>query len=310
MSVLDIILTSSVTFVSIIGGFIISLMLKLSSERKSLESKFETTKREIKFKQETVSNFKNELARKIVFNWAYEIISIIFKEKGIFSDIIEKEYDFNSLFKKKPTYSLTETDLRQFYNNIYNLIEKITLIFMDDIKKCIEQTEEEIENFDDYVRITDIDIPKEEYQVWEKVYRYYKYLNREKELEKMRYSIPMDNPHPTLFDQNYNATILIDLEKKIKDHNTNIKLLNKRKTNLEEELSQLGKPEGLSTGIFLLAYYLLTTIILPIIIKYFNLVTKSFESIIFAFFNGGLVLFLFYIVWLYFKISPKKNKNN
>lgn len=308
----NIYISSSVTIVSIVGGFIISLMLNISSQRKGLKSKIKTVQNDLEFKTKKITGIKNELGEKIIFNWSYEIISTIFKNKGFYSDLIEQENNLDILYKKNETHTLTKKDLKDHYDEMYNLIEEIIILFAKDIDKYSDH-EDFFEGFNKYVNIIDRNISKDRYEIWKKVYDYFIYLNKKERYETMKedptsfFPGPMINQHPSVFDSGYQTSVLNDLEKQLKSLNSEISFLQNKDNNLKNELNQLSKPKGLSEGIVLLSYYMLAVICYPVSLKFFNLFNDFHGFMLYILFIFGLILFLVYIVWLLFNISSKEN---
>lgn len=301
-------INSSVAIVSIVGGFIISLMLNLSSQRQGIKSKLITIKNDIEFKTKEISKIKNNLGEKIAKQWVLDISANILKEQDIFSDILEKGGDFNKLFKKNKVYGLTEEELKSHYNRIYEIVFEFIKLFFEDNIDDVELDED----FDKYIKKFDKKVPKEKYKLWEKTYDYLTYLTKEKaykEREKAPFKKgfnpdKLTNVPPSVSNSNFiEESNLSNLGNNLQSLLSQKRILESRKDNLKNELSKLNKPKGLIKGIILLIYFTLGGICYPISSQFFSFYNESHKYILFILFILGLILFLLYLAWLVKSIS-------
>ena len=286
-------ISSSIAIVSIVGGFIITLMLNLSSQRQGIKSKLNTIKNSIDFKSKEIKEIKDELGQAVVKNWVFDI----------YSNMSEKEETFDRLLKEEATYSLTRDELKLHYNKLYKSIEEFKDSFINNL-------EEYPEEFNEYIRRNNKDVSNSNYEIWRDLYDYKIYLMKKEEWKK-RQGDPLKNGWNagvfTMTDPSLNASLgnsnLINLEDQLNSLLSKKRLLKSQKENLKNELSKLDKPKGLNQGVSLLFYFTLSGVLYPIIIKFYNLNNNYHELISFVLFVFGLLLFLFYIIWLLFNIS-------
>ena len=277
---------SAATIVAIMGGFLISKIIGLSSEKEGIINQIADVESQTKFKKE----MQNELQIKIlsadieefIDDCSFDIIEIAVGHYLKNANFVGFDLPFQKYFIENNSNKRTEEELKPPFDNMLEMVKKAIIFFFGNVKETAGYTC----SFSEFLYNNHIEIPQEKQSIYEKVY--------EEITERVEEycSSPLDRigyfnarklvPQKNQSEMNRYREMIVEWER----NDLDIKYLDKQKAELEYKLKNYGKPKGVIPGVVVLTYFTFTGIIYPI-----SLLPISAEN--FTIFQRSLVIFLF-----------------
>ena len=301
-SFLTTVAASSASIVAILGGFIASKLISISSERSNVIDKLKAIEKELSFKQTEIISKQEKKDKE-------DALTFI---RFHLEDLIE-EHPLDIVYDIAENQCITINRLEPYWNKAMNLFHELCEAYPEEANNAEYNSD---------------DLPKEiarkysedsfSYAILESIVNFMKKRVREekrKKLEEERKNNFLLNSLACL-DLNYS-----DLTEPLQEVNlisspwnyaqneqdiarldTDIKYLEFQKKQLQEQKTALTKPKGMRTGLIIFALFSIACIIAPLAMspRYFD---KLFDFwrikliILFLFFSGMVSIFL-YLVYL------------
>lgn len=284
------IITGTSSLVAIIGGFLVSRVISLSSEQSAIEKRLKEINNDISIKKDMYEKSSALLLAEDVDDFILENIkNFVFTDKSVEQLLDEGDYD-----------GLTAEKLEPFIK-LFNSVK-------DEVIKIINEYDKDTisKDFDDIINgKSDLNIPDKKYW-YELVYdEIYESLPREQPLNS--FSLPqfMHNPTynqkhitPVIEQQRYREMVK-DCEKLSND----LIILSAQQKEQQELLSYYGTPHCMWSGLGVLMYACIVGIVFPSLllpypIEYYNNTTIRW-ILLGLFFSELVVLFIYLGLSLY-----------
>lgn len=281
------IISSTAALVAIIGGFLVSRVISLSSEKNSIVRRLREINNDLKSKKELLNTIEIDLLEDDIDSFINEYSKEIIIENKPFDELLE--YD--------KSYNLTVEQLKPYIVELLSIRDEI-INLMDDAESLPEE-------FNDFIRINGFNI-NDRIEWYELVYQ-----TLYDEIMKSSYSsygplgIKVPTP-PNLIPARLNLVeqqIHRDKIKEFQRLQNEIEVLKVRKDEQEKILNDYAKPNGLWGGFFVLIYSCVVGIAYPSTLLpypkdvYNDELTKCFLLVLF--FSQLIVLFLYLGIAMY-----------
>lgn len=285
------IIASTAALVAIIGGFLVSRVITLSSEKNSIVRRLREINNEMNNKKEMLDRvelilFKDDVDD-FIENHAEEIL-------------IERK-SINTILEENPSIELTEEDLKPYTRKLFQIFEDLTSL--------IEKTDDEYvlpNTFDEFAK--DSRIKVSEYYYWYEIV-YWVIMNIEPKQPSLT-SIATINlsasiPDPSMF-KTANSNSVQMYQDQIKERNSlqgEVQIISGMKKEQEKILKDYGKVSGLWSGLAVLIYACIVGIVIPSILLPYPLETYDDINIkiflLTLFFSELVALFLYLSISMY-----------
>lgn len=281
------IISSTAALVAIIGGFLVSRVISLSSEKNSIVRRLREINNDLKSKKELLNTIEIDLLEDDIDSFINEYSKEIIIENKPFDELLE--YD--------KSYNLTVEQLKPYIVELLSIRDEI-INLMDDAESLPEE-------FNDFIRINGFNI-NDRIEWYELVYQ-----TLYDEIMKSSYSsygplgIKVPTP-PNLIPARLNLVeqqIHRDKIKEFQRLQNEIEVLKVRKDEQEKILNDYAKPNGLWGGFFVLIYSCVVGIAYPSTLLpypkdvYNDELTQCFLLVLF--FSQLIVLFLYLGIAMY-----------
>lgn len=287
---------SAAALVAIIGGFLISRIITLSSERNGIITRLSEVKNELDCKEIELE----KINRKIIESDAEDFIEESLEE------IIHRGGDItiDDLVEEHKKSGLSRNDLQPYFDRIIDFTKQAYNQIKEQIDRTNESDEEFPEEFSEFKKL--IEIPEGAERVYKGVFDYFSELRERVNKEMMsRYGLPtyshLNYKMPTITSPIISVAESQSYNQLVRDR----RLLENECLRIEGQYNELynrllslGKPKGIHWGIFALSYFSLVGIVypitlIPISVKEFSLFHRFSVVVLFA---SGLLMVLLYLI--------------
>lgn len=295
IAILSTISQSSAAMVAIIGGFLVSRFVSLSSEKEGLRRELSSTTQKLKLlkkEYEPVHSYRKSISEEYFYDLAFDDLTEIKAEYENFDELVKKHIPRGSTFEEIHPYALSlEARIQKAKNNIGKLLRDGDNdgLDIDDLKsrglKFLPEDDEIYESI--AVNIISL-LPERSRSMFETPNFAFNNLTNP----------VVDQIQAKRFDEALAQESALQSQ---------IALTETKAKRLEREYNVIGKPVGTSVGIALLIFLSLFGIVLPIILMGFEFVQMNIWikwALILAFIIG-LGSVLGYIMWY----AKSLNKN-
>lgn len=278
---------SSAAIIAIIGGFIVTKLIQLSSSQAGLKNRLNELANLIILKEKEIVDLKKTI---------FEFDTQSFFKKNIDRMIESKgKLTLKEILQDDKT-DLKEDELRPCFNKINKAVTDSFILFdcsLDDL---------DVVDFKDILKKNELYLSPEIENVYSKVYNYVK--NRHDTLFGGMSTIIQNFTPPHIFQietQRYNM-LRADLDKDVQEK----LILATEKDNLISQLKSIGKPRGLKLGLWVFAIFTFVGVWFPIMFLYLEIF--KYNKIIMLLFTGCLIAILIYFTSYItiFQIDSKK----
>jgi len=286
------IISSTAALVAIIGGFLVSRVISLSSEKNSIVRRLKEINNDLKSKKKMLKTIEKELLDDDVDTFIYEYSEEIIIENKPFDELLE--YD-NS-------YNLTVEQLKPYIDELLRI--------KDEVIRLMNKAESLPEEFNDFLKTSGLNVQdrKDWYElvyqtIWDKIPK-----NPSYDPFGINISTPANliAPRPNLVEQQMYRDKVNELNRL----QSEVQILMVRKEEQEKILNDYGKPNGLWGGFFVLVYSCVVGIAYPSTLLpypkgvYNDELTKCFLLVLF--FSQLIVLFLYLGIEMY-RLTKSQN---
>lgn len=286
---------------AIIGGFLVSRVITLASEKGSIEKRLREINTELENKQKMLDMVELELLEDDVDDFVYDHAE----------DILISEKPIQDILKEDNSTDLTQEELSPYIESLIAIYDKI----LDEINKTdIDYSLPR--NFDDFVKDNNIKIDNN--KKWHEIAYDIIYKEHQRNLRKQissnpllgNYSIPFA---PDLINLNMptytSSTWYLDQVKARNSLRNEILILQGMKKEQENSLNKYSRISGLWSGLAVLAYSSIVSIIIPITLlpypvgKYDDLATRKLLLLLFI---SQLIMLFIYLTVSMYKLTREK----
>lgn len=302
-SLLSTLSQSSAAMVAIVGGFLVSKLVAISSEREALKRQLKTARQGLKHIQPAYDEaYRYRLAnsKDTFLGWIQdELVNAGLNEVNYEALSAENIPRGSSVEEMLPFAITLHERVKKAYGTISPLLKDAYFdsnLDLDDLKKRGLKISEEDESIYDEV------FHKLKSQLPEKpVTNLMGMLARASAFS----NIPMSAIRPS-WSHDIDAHRLDESIREEQDLKEQLVALESEISRLTYDLAKLGKPDGVLPAVFILSSFSLLGIVFPVIVMAFSPTKLSVELAIalIGSFVVGLVSVLGYIVWYLKKISP------
>ena len=292
--------TSTAALVAIIGGFLISRVISLTSEQSSIARRLREGMNEYQARESLLTKLENELLNEDAEDFIEKYyIKLTFKGSSV-----------NEIFKKQKFRGRTEEELESYIQNLKKVYE--------DLKKLTKNGQDTDLEFDAFYNLyfsyKEIEFPDKK-QWYEKLYREMQDIkSRERStLEAASYGLysihEIDDYDPTeyLIDPDFFTKNGSDTAKKVDHLKTEMGILRLQVVGQSKILQDFGKPEGVGVGLCVLIYASAVSIVWPTMLLPYNVGEyndKLTKQVLLGLFYSHLV-FLFGYLGFYIRYLLK-----
>ncbi|KNZ41390.1 hypothetical protein [Acetobacterium bakii] len=284
------------TIIAIIGGFVASKLITLSTERNDAITSLNEVLEELSFKQ----NKMEKLIKKVTEDDAKDFI-----RKNIIELI--KNTKLVDLYKEEDRLNIRFEDLMPFWDKCNNIWHEVKKTILD--KDCKKEDINEVgiprilvKDLDDF----DYEICKYAIEAYED---YIEETTRQIHGGLFMPSFNMKSYQMPFFSNKWYDDAISEI-RNLKD---SIDWLNFQKTQLSHRISALGKPKGMKAGLIIFCLYSIASIVIPLTLIPFT--TYNYQlficvkrGIITVFFLGMFFVFLYFSSLLTWKKEEPKEK--
>lgn len=286
---------SAAAFVAIVAGFLVSRLLALSAERNGLESRLRDVRAQLKGKQRDLQEVQDRLLRWDVSD---------FFDNDTLDLVIEKQGNISltEVMTEAISCSRSDEELQPFYDKIVAATRNALSLFREDRNDGFESQQQ----FYDYLERKGLVLSNLERRVYLRVRRFL----REQEEKNTRFASAIV---PTLSALAMKPEYLrADELNSYRQLERDIELIERDKKSLEaiesdltDQLTYAGKPEGVNWGLAVLAYFSVVGIILPLALT--PMAPDHFSGLfrwgVFILFLSGFLFFFLYLAKLVRQLS-------
>ena len=280
-SLITVIITSTAAIVAIIGGFLVSRVITLASEKNSIERKLKEINSDLSAKESMLEQVNIEILEEDIDSFIYDYSKDIIIENKNIEEIIEDDDNYDFSIDELIPY------LREF-----NSITDTVINWMRDVDSFPK-------DFDEFLKNNELKVEKrkEWYKlaydtIWDKVPE-----NSPKNPFELNFDLT-----PALTSTNLvnSFSISRSYENKLKEQkvlSNDVEILKLRKAEQEKILDDYAKPVGLWGGFWVLVYACSVGIVYPSTLLpfqegiYNDVTTKWF--LLFLFFSELITLFMY-----------------
>lgn len=285
------IISSTAALVAIIGGFLVSRIITLSSEKNAIVRRIHEIDTELINKREMLNRVELILLEEDVNDFIKEHAEDILVEGKTIEDILDEDDSINR----------NEVELKPYVEDLYKIYDdSITMIENTDYSYCLPS------NFDNFIKDNDIKIDKR--KDWYEIVYTIIYNNLLSEpptnpIFGMQHYFKM--PKVPVYKPSNIANVKWYNEK-AKERNSlkdEVNILSSMKKEQEKLLNKYGGVSGLWSGLLILAYSTIVGIVMPISLlpypldKYNDIRTR--KVLLLLFFSGLASLFIYLCVSMY-----------
>lgn len=282
------IVTSTAALTAIIGGFLVSRVITLSSEQNGINRKLRELNNEINAKEASLS----QVAEYIISEDAFDFIS------DNVDELSEGESSLKEIHKEDRYTELTLKQLEPYvelYNTIFNEIQSLT-----------KQVRPLPSDFDDFKKRLSIELSREEKLDWyELAYNFiYESLPKRKSNSSFFPDIPpLANFHNSVRPVNHYYHNQVKIKEQLEKELVVLKL---QKAEQDKILTEYGKPNGIWSGLIVLIYSSVVGIAYPVTLlpyplnTYNDSLTKIFLIILFL---SELIALFGYLIFAMRKLT-------
>jgi hypothetical protein len=289
LALLATIAQSSAAIVAIVGGFLVSRLVQLSSERDGLRRRLEDTRGELGHVEELFSEahrFRLANSQSDLFDF---VIAELVEEK--------EDLDLTALLLDNTPRGSTEEEMRPYLDSLLARVQAAKR----SVREVLRNDDSSRLDLDD-LRDRGLIVPPSEEEIYFEIVRWLR-----SSLPAPRTSFPgigaMANLDiPVTLNPAYAATDTRRLDDSIRDEqqlDSRRTILAAEAARLEREINSLGRPAGVTSGITILSIYSLFGIVVPV--AYMAVPSAAFDQwqswILIVIFTGGLAAVLTYIAW-------------
>jgi len=281
------IITATAALVAIIGGFLVSRVITMASEKQSIERRLKEIDNDLKIKKEMLDNIENLIFEDDINEFIQDHCEeLIIEEKNLQEILCENDY-----------YELNEEDLKPYVEELISI--------RDRLNETMERSEDIPVEFKDFINQNkfQIDGRKDWYEL---VYT----ILRKERLGSRSWSLHMIDPkiispHVSV----YNAQIYRDRIKNRDQLRSEVEFLTIRKNEQQKILDDYKKTSGLWSGLAVLVYACIVGIAYPsLLLPYPEGIyddKKTKWLLIALFFSALFVIFTYLAVSIY-KLTQRK----
>ncbi len=281
---------ASASIVAILGGFIASKLISIAGERKSVLGKMDEVEEQLKAKREE----RNQLQER-----ANEDAAVVFIRTNVAALISGESFD--DVMSVNFSGNMPEAQMREYW-------EKASSICNEIVSYC--------KSYDKYnrdeINVNQHNIPIEIAKKYHQDYFAYNVCREvgDKHINQIMYWDGADHILQKNFSPGRGSVMQAMLDtKQFSDIDSEIKWLQYRKKELEEERIRLSNPEGMKMGVVIFALFSLLCIVFPLLLSPFttnNACTAwLLKLLILVLFAAGLTGIILYLVSL---LRWKENK--
>ena len=292
-TVLTTIAAASASFVAILGGFIASKLISVSSEREDTINKLEDIDEEIAYRTKVLEAAQQENTEEDALRFVLDHIEALVDWYVIDTVYKHEEHPDISLEALRPYWEKGMTICKQYKT----AIKEKDRLNADDVPQKLAMT----------LRKDDFG-----YEVCKKIGAYYRKLERIEQRQRNPYdmvSFVADIEAPRISGLWYSKN-----EEIIKEQETAIGWLKLQREQVEKTKNRLHKPKGIVGGLVVFALFSILCIVLPLAFSPFSTACYNYyliaKIVFLSIFILGLVGVFVYLVWLLKWNDKKKEKNN
>lgn len=281
--------------VAILGGFIVSRLVSLSSQRNGLRSRL----REV-VRREELAKASHKSAQERLQRW---------KGEKFVADVLPELIDtqggvaLEELTRKYETWDMSEKELAPFFEEAVRVVRDAIAYF-----QAHPVLGNARDSFDEYAKVLGISLTKSEREVYERIY----YDKRREAMSSMgqlqepifRLTGFRDPEMEQLRASEY-GVLLRSCQEAARD----ISRLAAERRVIKEDLSRLGQPSGVGTGIAILAYLTVVGVILPLCLLPLDIHRNYvfLKWLVLALFFLGLSAFMAYLYFTFLWTTKQPN---
>ena len=273
---------ASASFVAILGGFIASKLIAISTERSEHEDRLKEIDEEVEHRQTIIAEAQRQNDEEDALQFILGNISALVQNR-----------DFDLLYARQEHPDISHDALRPYWNRAI----EINQAFNIGRDECRDMNSDNIPvmvaasyRTDDFA-----------YTICQKIGRYYRTREKKEQMGNGFYSLPSvitgdyDLPRVT-------GIWYAENEKAILQEEHEISLLQLQKKQCEKKRESLLRPKGIIAGLWIFGIFSAMCIILPLIFSPFT--TDSFplfaivKGIFLLIFTSGLTSVFWYLIWL------------
>jgi len=267
---------SSAAIIAIIGGFIVTKLIQLSSSQNGLKNRLNEVANLIALKEKEITGLKKTIFELDTESFIEEYIDRIIESEG--------KLTLKEIIQDDKT-RLTEEELKPRFNEINTAVQDAFSLF--DLAFAEEMG---VVDFKDTLKKNELSLSKEIENVYSKIYKYIE--NRyNKHFGGISALIPhITAPHIFQIETQRYDNLNADLNKILQEN----LILKSEKENLITQLKSIGKPRGLILGLWVFGIFTFFGVWLPILVLYLGF--SDYNFFIMISFIVCLVAILLYFI--------------
>lgn len=302
---LSTVVQSAAAFIAIVAGFIISRLLALSAEKSGLLSRIRDMELQLKLKVQNLSSLQEKLLR-----WnALDFLD----DPKVMMKIIESEgqISLDDIMNQVTGSNLSKEGLQPYWNKTIEVTKEAFLL----IREHFSEAPDKVEDLDIFFKKLNPTLSPYDMDIYYSVYGHLWY-KKDKIQNPFRSVVDTFSiaALPAVTDvssaakiQSY-AVLRRDIEMLTGDQIT----LQTQLDDLRFQLKHLGKPKGVALGLYLLAYFCIAGVVIPVFLLPFpaEQFTPFYKWVIFLLFLSGLLFFFIYLFWLFRQLTDTSDPDN
>lgn len=283
-SLINTIVSSTAGIVAIVSGLLISKLLQLSSEKNGIQRRVHEIRGEIKAKSAEADNISDYLLERDALYFIRENLEVLLE-----SDRIDLE-DVDSL----DNFIDEDTSPYRSASELKPYIEKFYLIYDDLYDQVLLDDNTHWDDFDTFWRDRNFRFSAFR-DYYELIYSYFEKKSEESNRYSLRTLDPYSPLNRTIFNDRYKSQ-----ENELERLLAEISLLESQVIVQERSLSGFGRPQGVASGLSVILYACLVSIIWPITLLPYDPQRHDNESIrilLICLFISAIAMLILYMFW-------------
>lgn len=302
---LSTVVQSAAVFVAIVAGFIISRLLALSAERSGLQTRVRDMRLQVAIKKQNLETLEKRL-----LDWDAEIF---LENSEVLDEIIESEGEVSlaETIKRVTGLKRSEDELRSYWGEAIKTTKSAFRLFKEKFDE-LQESEDITEAVDNLLTNLGLNLSSYRLKIYHQVFGHIfsDYEKRRNPFRAMVNSVGTFGIPDIRTENEINRYGILqrDIETLKRDKSS----LETQLSDLEIQLKQLGQPKGVILGIIFLAYFSLTSIVVPVFLLPFaaEQFTPTYKWMIFVLFISGLLFFFIYLWILFRQLAETPDSDN
>lgn len=295
---------SSAAMVAIIGGFLVSKLIAISTEKEALKRQLKSARQRLKHVKpayESAYSYRLDNSRETFAGWIIDDLVKAGLDPVNYEEISSKNIPRGSSLQEMLPYAIAlHKRVIKAHRGILPLLEGTysdSTLYLDDLKsRGLKVTEADEWIYQEVFHALKSELPEEPAQTIMGMA-----LTKRSNLLA---GFPMATLKPA-WSHEVDARRLDDSIREEQELKEQLSTIEGEINRLNHDLAKLGKPVGVIPAVWILSLLSLLGIVLPVIVMSLDLpqLTPTLKGILISSFIGGLIAVLGYIVWYLKKIN-------